>query len=468
MPWDVGTKVFIRHVGDKGQTADYTDNVWEQDQQAGVKVVATRHDYHDQDLADGISACLNKEGVNEMAANLNFGNFKGVNLAQGTISSDAARFGQVPSAMTFNATTRLLNLTAPDGLDLSVTIPGGDAGSGTVTSVDIGEGLSGTNDPITTTGDIKLETIGTLQTFSGGIDTITVDKHGRVTQVVEGSFANTNLAVGTRTSTSLVITSSTGTDVTVPIASTSEAGLLSASDKAVIDSMVSGGIPAILSNGSTPSLNTGITATEIRTLIGAGTGDGDGDITSVSITAGDGLTGGGIGSSGSVSLTIDMGTPGTVTGSSTNSASSSSHTHALSITAGDIGAASSTHTHTESDITDFGTYAEENTAVTFTSVSAGSFNATSARSEKSWMGDLQIDRSLQFIDTLTPFIYALNDDPDQTRQIGLFADEVERFLPEVVEKDKNGVPSGIDYSRLFAPLMLAVQDIRYRLNAAGI
>ena len=34
------------------------------------------------------------------------------------------------------------------------------------------------------------------------------------------------------------------------------------------------GTPAILSNGSTPSLNTGITASEVRSLIGAGTGSG--------------------------------------------------------------------------------------------------------------------------------------------------------------------------------------------------
>jgi hypothetical protein len=34
------------------------------------------------------------------------------------------------------------------------------------------------------------------------------------------------------------------------------------------------GVPAILSNGSTPSLNTGISASEIRSLIGAGTGSG--------------------------------------------------------------------------------------------------------------------------------------------------------------------------------------------------
>ena len=35
------------------------------------------------------------------------------------------------------------------------------------------------------------------------------------------------------------------------------------------------GVPAMLSNGTTPTLNSGITAAEVRTLIGAGTGSGD-------------------------------------------------------------------------------------------------------------------------------------------------------------------------------------------------
>ena len=38
------------------------------------------------------------------------------------------------------------------------------------------------------------------------------------------------------------------------------------------------GVPAILSNGSSPSLNSGITGAEVRSLIGAGTGNGNGTI----------------------------------------------------------------------------------------------------------------------------------------------------------------------------------------------
>lgn len=62
------------------------------------------------------------------------------------------------------------------------------------------------------------------------------------------------------------------------------------------------GTPAILSNGSAPSLNSGISAAEVRSLIGAGTGNGNGDITAVNTPASGGLSGGA--SSGSVSLSL--------------------------------------------------------------------------------------------------------------------------------------------------------------------
>ena len=58
------------------------------------------------------------------------------------------------------------------------------------------------------------------------------------------------------------------------------------------------GTPAILSDGTSPSLNTGITAAEVRSLIGAGTGSG----TVTSVATGAGLTGGTITTSGTVAV----------------------------------------------------------------------------------------------------------------------------------------------------------------------
>lgn len=60
--------------------------------------------------------------------------------------------------------------------------------------------------------------------------------------------------------------------------------------------------------------------------------------TSRTISAGNGLSGGG---SLASNRTISLGTPSTITGSSTNSVASSSHTHAISLNASDVGAVNS-------------------------------------------------------------------------------------------------------------------------------
>lgn len=97
-----------------------------------------------------------------------------------------------------------------------------------------------------------------------------------------------------------VITNTGGTNATLVIANNTNAGLMSNTDFQKLAGIAAGAevnvqsnwaegntgsdayilnkptieTPAITSNGSTPSLNTGITASEVRNLIGAGTGDG--------------------------------------------------------------------------------------------------------------------------------------------------------------------------------------------------
>ena len=85
--------------------------------------------------------------------------------------------------------------------------------------------------------------------------------------------------------------------------------------------------PGIFSGGGTPTLATGVTAAEVRTLIGAGTGNGD--ITGV--TAGTGMTGGG--ASGSVTLNVISGNG--LTANANNITMSGSYTGNFTVT-GDI------------------------------------------------------------------------------------------------------------------------------------
>jgi len=122
--------------------------------------------------------------------------------------------------------------TSADPYVMAITLPDSNSG-GTVTSVS-GTGskngltLTGT---VTTSGDLTL----------GGTLSISNDDWSGADLSVANGGTGASTAAGARTN--LGVVNDTGT-------------------------------PAILSNGSTPSLNTGITAAEVRTLIGAGTGSG--------------------------------------------------------------------------------------------------------------------------------------------------------------------------------------------------
>jgi len=92
MPWSSGS--FTRTDGTRtGST------VWAQAKAALVKIIASAHDTHDQDLASGINACLNKNGENAATANIAMGSHKLTGLANATTSGDALHYGQIGSAV---------------------------------------------------------------------------------------------------------------------------------------------------------------------------------------------------------------------------------------------------------------------------------------------------------------------------------------------------------------------------------
>lgn len=88
MAWSGGT--FTRTNGTYSGAS-----VWASDLAALVKIVASRHDTHDQDLATGINACINKNGQNSPTANMSWGGFKLTNLAAATAAGDALRYDQL-------------------------------------------------------------------------------------------------------------------------------------------------------------------------------------------------------------------------------------------------------------------------------------------------------------------------------------------------------------------------------------
>lgn len=69
--------------------------VWNSDKGAGVKVITSRHDTHDEDLANGINNCLTKDGQNSPTANLPMGGFRHTGVSNATARSQYSTLGQL-------------------------------------------------------------------------------------------------------------------------------------------------------------------------------------------------------------------------------------------------------------------------------------------------------------------------------------------------------------------------------------
>ena len=252
MPWQPNGTVV------RDNTFHTGSDVWQQDDDAGFKIVDELHDLHDQDMADAIAQTLNLDGFNTMRADLAMGGFKVVGVKTGTLPSDGTRVDQLISSATFNEANRTLTLAPENGDAVEVIIPdsGGSTGSGTLTEISIGDGLEGTNNPITETGDIALESLSPSPEgeYSGGIGSISIDVHGRVLGVSAQAFG-VDLAVVQNTN-NVTITNTKGSWAVLPVATQSKAGLMSKDDKSKLDGLSNGGggSSGTISNlGSSPS-----------------------------------------------------------------------------------------------------------------------------------------------------------------------------------------------------------------------
>jgi len=79
--------------------------IWQSNRDAGTKIVADRHDTHDQDLATGINQAINKDGSNAFTGAADLGSQKITSLADGTAHTDGVNAGQIQDGgLIFQAT----------------------------------------------------------------------------------------------------------------------------------------------------------------------------------------------------------------------------------------------------------------------------------------------------------------------------------------------------------------------------
>ncbi len=85
-----GSGTFVR---DNGTHAG--SQVWQDDDANGLDIEATLHDAHDQDIANGLSNCITKDGQTTITATIGFNSQRITSLGAATARTDAIRAAQV-------------------------------------------------------------------------------------------------------------------------------------------------------------------------------------------------------------------------------------------------------------------------------------------------------------------------------------------------------------------------------------
>lgn len=95
------------------------------------------------------------------------------------------------------------------------------------------------------------------------------------------------------------------------------------------------------------------------------------------------------------------------------------------------------------------------------SINAQAFYETSDARKKDIKEDLSLDKCYDLIDKCQTVIYSLKDQTKE--QVGMIAQEIEEFFPEVVATDEEGFKS-LAYDRLVVICFKVLKDIIKRLN----
>jgi hypothetical protein len=95
MPWgsSAPNQTFSRTDGTRNGTT-----TWQQADAAGVDIISPDHDTHDQDVSDGINACLKKDGGNTATADIPMGGFTLTNIAAAGALTEPARYSDVKNS----------------------------------------------------------------------------------------------------------------------------------------------------------------------------------------------------------------------------------------------------------------------------------------------------------------------------------------------------------------------------------
>ena len=88
----------------------------------------------------------------------------------------------------------------------------------------------------------------------------------------------------------------------------------------------------------------------------------------------------------------------------------------------------------------------------------GGFYDESDIRKKDILSNISLEKSYELLDKCQEIIYTLKEDPNKKEQVGMIAQEVEEFFPEIVSTDNSGFKS-LDYARLSVICLRLIKDI---------
>ena len=97
------------------------------------------------------------------------------------------------------------------------------------------------------------------------------------------------------------------------------------------------------------------------------------------------------------------------------------------------------------------------TIISGTCSASGGFFETSDIRKKNILSELPIEKCYELVDKCQEIVYTLKSDPDKER-VGMIAQEVECFFPEIVSEGADGYKS-LDYAKLSVVCLRLLKDI---------
>lgn len=91
----------------------------------------------------------------------------------------------------------------------------------------------------------------------------------------------------------------------------------------------------------------------------------------------------------------------------------------------------------------------------------GTVSSSSDKRLKENIKEIDIKNAKEFIDNCNS--YSFNFKGDSKSQIGVIAQEIQKYYPEVITEDESGM-LGVDYSHLIVPLLAVVKDLRKEVS----